>query len=125
MILIAKTSFVKSMIFQAPSIMLKGQVTIILLPLNQIGIEQSEKIAKLGGKPCFLNGDLINSMVLKDLRQGKYTHLLFSPELALGDRLRPIIIDLANRTAIAAVCIDEAHLVFHWGVKLRKDYAQL
>jgi superfamily II DNA helicase RecQ len=60
LILIAKTSFGKSMILQAVSILLKKTMTVVILPLDRIGQEQAEYITNIGGRPCFLNADTIN-----------------------------------------------------------------
>jgi hypothetical protein len=49
LILIAKTSFGKSLIPQAVPLLLRGQVIICILPLNVIGEEQVEKVARLPG----------------------------------------------------------------------------
>jgi hypothetical protein len=51
MILIAKTSFGKSMLLQAVSLILEKAITLIVLPLNQIGIEQTEYIRILVADP--------------------------------------------------------------------------
>lgn len=62
------------MILQAVSILICKSVTVVILPLDQIGQEQAEYITCIGGKPCFLNADTINTKVLADIRDGKYTH---------------------------------------------------
>jgi hypothetical protein len=67
MILIAKTSFGKSMILQAVSLLIEKTITLFLLPLNQIGIEQAEYITSLGGRPCFLNTDTITAELLGEV----------------------------------------------------------
>jgi hypothetical protein len=46
LILIAKTSFGKSMILQAVSILIHKSITVVVLPLNQIGQEQAEYITR-------------------------------------------------------------------------------
>jgi hypothetical protein len=89
LILIAKTSFGKSMILQAASILIRKSITLVVLPLNQIGLEQAEYITRIGGRPCLLNADTISAKVLADIRNGKYTHVLISPELAIGDNSTP------------------------------------
>jgi hypothetical protein len=62
MILIAKTSFGKSMLLQAVSLLLEKAIALIVLPLNQIGIEQTEYIRDLGGRPCFHHkGNTVNN----------------------------------------------------------------
>jgi hypothetical protein len=55
LILIAGTGFGKSMILQAVSVLLQKSITIVILPLDQIGNEQSEYIRQIGGIPCFLS----------------------------------------------------------------------
>jgi superfamily II DNA helicase RecQ len=125
LILIAKTSFGKSMILQSVSVLLDKKISIIILPLDQIGKEQAEKIACIGGRPCFLNADTISDRLLKDVSDGKYTHILMSPELAVSDRLRKIILEPRFKDRLALVVVDEAHLVQLWGVKFRTDYARL
>jgi hypothetical protein len=55
LILIAKTSFRESMILQAVFILLHKSITLVILPLDQISVEQAEYIAQIGGNPCFLN----------------------------------------------------------------------
>ena len=89
-ILIAKTSFGKSMILQAVSVLIHKSITVVVLPLNQIGQEQAEYISRIGGTPCFLNADTISVEILTDIRNGKYTHILISPELAIGDKFHTI-----------------------------------
>lgn len=53
LILIAKTSFGKSMLLQATPLLSTKSMALVVLPLDQIGKEQSEYILKIGGRPCF------------------------------------------------------------------------
>jgi len=115
LILIAKTSFGKSMILQAVSILIRKSITVVVLPLNQIGQEQAEYITRIGGTPCFLNADTISTEVLMDIRNGKYTHILISPELAVGDKFHATATNPAFKERLSLVVIDEAHLVSQWG----------
>jgi superfamily II DNA helicase RecQ len=125
MILIAKTSFGKSMILQAVSLLIEKTITLLLLPLNQIGIEQAEYITSLGGRPCFLNTDTITAELLGEVKAGKYTHILLSPELAIGDRFRSVAVHPQFRERLGLVAVDEAHLVAHWGRTFRTEYARM
>jgi len=122
---IAKTSFGKSMILQAVSILIRKSITVVVLPLDQIGQEQAEYITRIGGKPCFLNADTISEKVLADIRDGKYTHVLISPELAIGDKFHATAIHPAFKEQLSLVVVDEAHLVSQWGRDFRTDYARL
>lgn len=53
-ILTAKTSFGKSMILQAASVLIRMIIGVIILSLNLIWKEQAETIARISGQPCFL-----------------------------------------------------------------------
>jgi hypothetical protein len=75
------------MILQAVSVLLDKSMSIVILPLDQIGKEQAEYIERIGGRPYFLNADTISNKLLKDVADAKYTHILMSPELAVSQRL--------------------------------------
>ena len=85
LILIAGTGFGKSMVLQAVSLLLQRSITLVILPLNQIGNEQFEFIREIGGIPCFVNGETISPKLLNEVQQGCFTHVLISPELAISD----------------------------------------
>lgn len=111
LILIAKTSFGKSMILQAVSVLQDKTTSIIILPLNQIGKEQSRYIKQIGGRPCLLNKDTINDKVLTDIQKAKYTHILISPELAIGDQFHEVLSAPNFSSKLALVVVNETHLV--------------
>jgi superfamily II DNA or RNA helicase len=125
LILIAKTSFGKSMILQALSVLVDKSITIVILPLDQIGKEQQQYIERIGGRPCFLNADNISKELLREIEAARYTHLLMSPELANSQRLRGVLEAPKFKDQVSLIVIDEAHLVEQWGVKFRIDYARL
>lgn len=125
LILIAKTSFGKSMILQAVSILLKKTMTVVVLPLDRIGQEQAEYITNIGGRPCFLNADTINKKILEDVKNGLYTHLLISPELATGPKFHTTATDPLFKEQLGLVVLDEAHLVSQWGRSFRTAYARI
>ena len=69
MILVAKTSFRKSMIMQVMPCLLRGSVVLIILPLNAIGAEQKAKIAELPGtRPVHVCAEIISAQLLVDIR---------------------------------------------------------
>src|SRR5947209_3596715 len=129
LILIAKTSFGKSVPIQAVSALVPGTITIIILPLNKVSEEQTAKIACLPGtRPCLVTADTIkaNPNIFADIQQGKYTHILLSPEHALGEHFALISRDASFTSKVLMVAVDEVHLVKQWGLsEFRKDYSQL
>jgi superfamily II DNA helicase RecQ len=100
-------------------------MTIVMLPLDQIGNEQSEFIRQIGGTPCFLNRDTISPKVLNEVQQGCFTHILISPELAIGDDFRLVASSPSFKQRVSLVVVDEAHLVHHWGRAFRTAYSRL
>lgn len=125
LILIAATSFGKSLVLQSVSLLRKDSMTIIIIPLNQIGQDQIAAIEKRGGNPCFLNGENNNSQTINRIRDGEFTHLFISPELAVTPAVSVALQTPSLLRNINLVAIDEAHLVHHWGDKFRTHYAQL
>jgi hypothetical protein len=103
----------------------RKSTTVVVLPLDQIGQEQAEYITRIGGRPCFLNADTISAKVLADIQNGEYTHVLISPELAIGDKFHDTAINPVFKERLGLVVIDEAHLVSQWGRGFRTDYARL
>jgi superfamily II DNA helicase RecQ len=113
LILIAGTGFGKSMMLQAVSILLRKSMTIVILPLDQIGNEQSEYIRQIGGIPCFLNRDTISPKLLREVQQRRFTHILISPKLSISDDFRPVASSPSFKQDVSLVVVDEAHLVYH------------
>jgi hypothetical protein len=58
LILIARTSFGKSMILQAVSALFDRMISIVILPLDQ---GQAETMARIGRRPCFLTSNTIST----------------------------------------------------------------
>src|SRR5437016_4948338 len=64
-ILTAKTSFGKSIILQAISALILNSITIMILPLTTIGIEQKFKIDNLKYcRPCLLMHEVVSDTIL-------------------------------------------------------------
>lgn len=125
LILIAQTSFGKSMILQAVSLLLAKSITLVIIPLDRIGTEQTKYIEDIGGRPCFLNGETFSSRLLEEIKAGKFTHILLSPELAISDKFCQTAIHSSFQERLALVVVDEVHLVMQWGKDFRTDYARL
>src|SRR6266516_819393 len=129
LILIAKTSFGKSVPIQAVSALVPETITIMILPLNKVGEEQAAKIAKLPGtQPCLVTADTVKTdqNIFADIQRRKYTHILISPEQALGEHFTQISRDPSFTSKVTMVAVDEVHLVKQWGLsEFRKDYSRL
>jgi superfamily II DNA helicase RecQ len=127
LLLVAKTSFGKSLILQLLSCLIRDAIVLILLPLNAIGVEQMEKIQTLpGAQPIHLTANNNNNQTLAVVRKGYYSHILLSPEIACSQRFREAVLsDSKLRSRIKAVMVDEVHLVVDWGLTFRESYTHL
>jgi superfamily II DNA helicase RecQ len=86
LLLAAKTSFGKSVIFQAAPLFRQGGIGLIIIPLDRIGQEQCIKIQRLpGARSVFINGRTDKTDALaQEIEMGAYTHLIMGPEIAAG-----------------------------------------
>jgi hypothetical protein len=120
LILVARTSFGKSLIMQILPCLVPNSVIIVILPLLALGLEQAESIQKrlskeIGANPIFVNAKNISQDLLMHIKAGVYTHTLISPELLTGRQFRHILRDPQFRNMVKWVVIDELHLVSVWG----------
>ena len=76
LIVIAKTGFDKSILFQAAPLLTDlSDLCLILMPLKALQAEQCDKLQKVTGVRFFvLNDDTNTSHNLKVIKQGNYTH---------------------------------------------------
>ena len=126
LLLAAKTSFGKSVIFQAAPLFCRGGIGLIIIPLDRIGQEQCIKIQRLpGARSIFINGRTDKTDALaREIEMGLYTHLIMGPEIAAG-WFRSIARSPSFKKRISVVAVDELHLVALWGNGIRPQYAQL
>jgi superfamily II DNA helicase RecQ len=126
LLLAAKTSFGKSVIFQAAPLFCRGGIGLIIIPLDRIGQEQCIKIQRLpGARSVFINGRTDKTDALaQEIEMGAYTHLIMGPEIAAG-WFRSIARNPSFKRRVSVVAIDELHLVALWGSGIRPQYAQL
>ena len=128
LLLLAKTGFGKSFIFQlVPFLSARPGVVLTLMPLKLLQIEQSEMINRIPrGKGIVLNGENNNKRVLEDIARGGYTHIFTSPEIALSKKFKNCILDQPSFTdRLCLLAVDEIHLVEEWGKNFRPMYAEI
>ena len=138
-ILIAKTGYGKSMVFHSIPALVKNTVAVILMPLNALQDDQIDSIRKLKidsnthMNPCVLNGETKTPALLKAIRRGEYTHILTSPEMALGfgpnqtikNDFRAVLSSADFQDRLSLLAIDEAHIIEAWGHEFRKAYSRI
>ena len=114
LLLLAKTGFGKSLIFQMiPFMTAATGVVLILMPLKLLQAEQSQTINhRPQAKAIVLNGENSQKNVLAKVTRGAYTHVFTSPEIALSKKFKKCILDQYKFIdRLSFVAIDETHLV--------------
>ena len=128
LLLLAKTSFGKSLIFQLLPFMLDPTgVVLILMPLKLLQAEQNAMINLIpNGKAIALTGENNQKDVQHAIATEGYTHVFTSPEIALSKKFKTNVLDhpcFAQRLSLLA--IDEIHLIEEWGKSFRPLYAEI
>ena len=138
-LMVARTGEGKSLVFQAFA-MLTGQVTLQIVPLNRLGIEQSDDIERMNrvqveasgeaGEPIICSVAVTaeendrNPGLYQEIAEGKYQHIIMVPEQASHPGFRKLISRPEVRNRIGLVAIDEVHFVSKWQ-DFRLEYVQL
>ena len=113
-LLVARTGFGKSLIFQAFSL-LTGLITIQLIPLSDLGHEQETDISRYdGATPCVVTMQTRrkDTGLLARIAARQHSHILLSPEQAIAPALLQLWRVIGSQ--IGLVAIDEVHLVRQW-----------
>lgn len=118
----------KSLIYQLPALLSFG-VTIVISPLRSLIIDQVNSLQKKNINAAHLIGDdsSINNEILNDLqKKSPLIKLLYiTPERFKRPAICKLLVDLASKSMITRIVIDEAHCVATWGVDFRRSYLQL
>ena len=128
LLLLAKTGFGKSLIFQLfPFMTATPGVVLILMPLKLLQAEQSELINQIPqGKGTVLNGENNTRNVLAGIANRGYTHISTSPEIALSKKFKSSVLDQSFFTdCLCLLAIDEIHLVEEWGKNFQPMYTEI
>lgn len=121
----APTGAGKSVMFQIPAIYAAKKyhaLTIVISPLIELMNDQVENLEDRNYKRAArLNSDvtpLQKQEILNDINNGNIDIVYLSPEALLSYTITSII----GSRDIAAVIVDEAHIVTSWGQGFRPDY---
>ncbi|OXV05476.1 hypothetical protein Egran_06756 [Elaphomyces granulatus] len=126
-ILLARTGFGKSLIFQLAPLLRPG-ICLIISPLNALSSGQLESLdtfKEAGAKGLVIDGDSNNQETRRQAASGEFTHVITSPEILNSRKFRQEVLQneqfLSN---LILVAIDELHVAQQWAT-FREDYGQL
>ncbi|KAH8590342.1 hypothetical protein B0O99DRAFT_466700, partial [Bisporella sp. PMI_857] len=111
-LLIARTRFGKSIIFQTYSILTK-LITLQIIPLDQLSKKQFLNIQRLpSSNPCLVTRKTKQSdlSMFQDIQNLKYTYILLRPEQASSSEFRKLLKTSNLQSNIGLVAINKCHL---------------
>lgn len=123
-LVIAPTSYGKSLLYQIPAIIKNKKLTVVIEPLLALIHDQVEKLKALGISADYLDSTQSKSeqkQVIDLLDDGRITLLYIAPErLETG-----ILSQLEQHNKISLVVVDECHCVVSWGYAFREAYLEI
>ncbi|KAF1811145.1 ATP-dependent DNA helicase [Eremomyces bilateralis CBS 781.70] len=129
LLILAATSFGKSLCYQLPAILHHG-ITLVISPLLALMANQVSALHSAGIAVASLNSTTPlaeRRRILDDLKSGHpIIRLLYvTPETCVQDGFRKIIRVVHAQHELARVAVDEAHCISEWGHDFRPAYKQL
>ncbi|OAV87736.1 hypothetical protein PTTG_29302 [Puccinia triticina 1-1 BBBD Race 1] len=101
-------------------------VILVLNPLDALGDNQVLEKTAAGYTTVNLKSQNFTREVAVDIQKGKYNFVYLSPEVFLNNPMfTEIYHDSAFQDCLALVVIDEAHMIYSWGLVANKDAKHL
>uniref|UniRef100_A0A336L9N4 CSON007128 protein n=1 Tax=Culicoides sonorensis TaxID=179676 RepID=A0A336L9N4_CULSO len=114
----------KSLIYQFMAVHLgRPNVVIVLSPLVSLMQDQVASLKRLNIHATYLSSNHKGVNVVEKVKNSGFSLVYMSPEFFAGKNGAKIIKDLGKN--FAALVIDEAHLIFSWGVWFRSAYRRI
>ena len=121
---IAPTSFGKSLIYLIPAIIRQDKLTVVIEPLLALMHDQVQKLRSLGIAAAYLDSTQSKSersAVMEQLGTRKLRILYIAPErLETG-----ILPQIEDTSPIGMIVVDECHCVVSWGDAFRDAYRSI
>ncbi|OAV92715.1 hypothetical protein PTTG_10627 [Puccinia triticina 1-1 BBBD Race 1] len=101
---------------------LRKAVILLLNPLNALGDNQVLEKTAAGYTAVNLKNQNFTQEVAADIQKGKYNFVYLSPEVFLNNAMfSKIYHDLSFQDCLALIMVDEAHMIYSWGLVAKKQ----
>ena len=113
----------KSVCFQLPSLLRKGQ-TLVISPLTSLMQDQINQLNERGIKSMFFESHRGKNDIYRQLenaRNGNFKMIYCSPERLVNEEF----ISQLERFSITGIAIDEAHCISEWGHDFRPAFRSI
>lgn len=120
----------KSLVFQALAAAHPNQVVAVVVPTVALAQDHDNSVAGYGAllgthTHAYVGGqDQHNAEIIDRIGTGEQGLVFAAPEAFVG-RLQPALLRAASAGKLAAIVIDEAHLVDAWGTDFRNEFQLL
>lgn len=120
----------KSLVFQALAAAHRDQVVAVVVPTVALAEDHANSAGKYGAlfaahPRAYVGGrEQENAGIIDRIGSGEQGLVFAAPEAFVG-RLQPALLKAARAGKLAAVVIDEAHLVDAWGTDFRNEFQLL
>lgn len=122
-VLIARTSFGKSLIIQAFSL-ITDRITILIAPLVKLAEEQGNSLLAIPrATPLLITSETrrYDKTMFKRIAAGAHSHIILGPEQLQTDQFHDAVKSPEFEKRCGLVAIDEAHLLPDWEI-FRSEY---
>ncbi|RYP17267.1 hypothetical protein DL767_010052 [Monosporascus sp. MG133] len=123
---VAKTSFGKSLIIQAFSL-ITDLITIQVTPLVKLAEEQRASVLAVPcSAPVLISAETkkLDPGMFERIAAGQHSHIILGPEQLSSDQFQTAILNPVFERRCGLVAIDEAHLLSEWK-DFRPEYANI
>ena len=127
-IFIVKIDYDKNMIFHFVSTLCSKFIVFIIMFLNVLQMNQIDDIKKLtmkkyNMKSCVFNSNIMTNILLKHIREKKYTHVFIDSKIVLkNSKFRSVLQHNDFQRKLKLLIIDEAHVIVFWNDEFRFAY---
>ncbi|CAD6949052.1 unnamed protein product, partial [Tilletia laevis] len=109
------------------NLLLKAMPDKRFVVLEPLVLLQEELKDRIGSEAVYVHAGNRTPELLKDIRKGKYRMIFLSPEMAIGNSFREVLMDKVFEASLGAIIFDEAQVLKDWAVdsQFRRGFKEI